>query len=80
MPTLLTWNGYRFYFFSSEGSEPPHVHIDKTGKSAKFWLLSVALASNIKFKDNELKELERKVLEHQKEFLKAWHGYFKSHD
>jgi hypothetical protein len=79
VPSLLIWNGYRFYFFSSEGSEPAHVHIDKSGRTAKFWLLPVALASNVKFKDNEINELERKVCEHQKIFLKAWHEYFKNH-
>jgi len=26
MPTLLLVEGYRFYFFSDERQEPPHVH------------------------------------------------------
>ncbi|HJU31624.1 MAG TPA: DUF4160 domain-containing protein [Hyphomicrobiaceae bacterium] len=43
MPTILRWNGYRFYFFSNERDEPPHMHIDKGGNSAKFWLLPVGL-------------------------------------
>lgn len=47
MPTILRWNGYRFYFFSNEGAEPPHIHIDKAGNSAKYWLQPVALARNI---------------------------------
>ena len=38
MPTVLRWNGYRFYFFSNEGSEPPHIHVDKAGHTAKYWL------------------------------------------
>lgn len=46
MPTVLRWNGYRFYFFSNEGSEPPHIHIDKRGNTAKYWLNPVALAQN----------------------------------
>lgn len=33
MPTVLRWKGYRFYFFSNEGSEPPHIHIDKDGNT-----------------------------------------------
>jgi hypothetical protein len=24
---------HRFYFFSSEGYEPPHIHVDKAGNS-----------------------------------------------
>ncbi len=35
VPTVLRWNGYRFYFFSNEGAEPPHIHIDKGGSTAK---------------------------------------------
>lgn len=79
MPTLLVWNGYRFYFFSNESSEPPHIHIDKAVRTAKFWLSPVALASSVKFKDNELAELEKKVSEHQKGFMEAWHEYFKTY-
>ena len=29
MPTLLLAEGFRFYFFSLENGEPPHVHIRK---------------------------------------------------
>jgi hypothetical protein len=47
MPTVLRWNGYRFYFFSNEGAEPPHIHIDKAGSTAKYWLQPVALARNV---------------------------------
>jgi Domain of unknown function (DUF4160) len=36
MPTVLRGNGYRFYFFSNEGYEPPHIHVDKESNSAKF--------------------------------------------
>ena len=25
-------NGYRFFFFSMEGSEPPHIHIEHGDK------------------------------------------------
>jgi hypothetical protein len=27
---------YRFYFYSHESSEPPHVHVDRSGSTAKF--------------------------------------------
>ena len=38
MPTVLREEGYRFYFYSHEPNEPPHVHVDKGGSTAKFWL------------------------------------------
>ncbi|MEO5493123.1 MAG: DUF4160 domain-containing protein [Sphingomonas sp.] len=44
MPTVLRLNGYRFYFYSHEPNEPPHVHVDKGGATLKAWLDPVALA------------------------------------
>lgn len=76
MPTVLRWNGYRFYFFSNEGDEPPHIHVDKAGNSAKFWLNPVRLARNIGFAARDLAEVEAKVREQQAEFLEAWNEYF----
>lgn len=60
MPMVLRWNGYRFYFFSNEGFEPPHIHIDKGGNSLKFRLDPVSMAGNIGFPERELRILEEK--------------------
>lgn len=76
MPTVLRWNGYRFYFFSNEGTEPPHIHVDKAGCTAKFWLEEVELARNIGFNARELAELSAKIADQRQEFLEAWRGYF----
>ena len=76
MPTVLRWHGFRFYFFSNEGVEPPHIHIDKDGNSAKFWLAPVSLAKNYGFSDNELNELVKKLKDETPVFLDAWHEYF----
>lgn len=76
MPTVLRWNGYRFYFFSNEGSEPPHIHIDKGGATAKVWLDPVALASNLGYSQRELTVLLRKVEDEREAFVEAWRAYF----
>ena len=39
MPTILFINGWRFFFYSNEGSEPIHIHVQKAEKEAKFWIL-----------------------------------------
>jgi Domain of unknown function (DUF4160) len=44
MPTVLRNRGYRFYFYSHEPNEPPHIHVDRDRLSAKFWIQPVALA------------------------------------
>ena len=41
MPVLSGVRGYRFFFYSNEGNpaEPVHVHVEKNGLEAKFWLM-----------------------------------------
>ena len=56
MPTVLRIGAYRFYFYSHEIHEPPHIHIDRDNLSAKFWLEPVALAKNIGFRGKELRK------------------------
>ncbi len=35
MPTVLRIDGFRFFFYSDEGSEPPHIHAEKGDGVAK---------------------------------------------
>ncbi|MCI0405089.1 MAG: DUF4160 domain-containing protein, partial [candidate division Zixibacteria bacterium] len=44
MPTVARIKGFRFFFFSNEGHEPPHIHVEHGDKYAKFWLEPVELA------------------------------------
>jgi hypothetical protein len=76
MPTVLRIGAYRFYFYSHEPNEPPHIHIDRDNLSAKFWLEPVALAKNIGFRAKELRKLESLVRENQTKLVEAWNGYF----
>ena len=75
MPTVLRLEGYRFYFYSHEPNEPPHVHVDKGGATAKFWLEPVGLARNFGFSPKELRRVQRLVRRHQAALLEAWHGH-----
>jgi hypothetical protein len=74
VPTVGRWRGYRFYFYSHEPNEPPHVHVDARGCTAKFWLRPVALARNMGFTAKELAELLGHVRQRQTAFEDAWHG------
>lgn len=76
MPTVLRNNGYRFYFYSHEPNEPPHVHVDKNGASLKAWLDDVALAKNVGFKPHEINAILQLVVEHRDQLLEAWHEHF----
>ncbi|MFZ5558371.1 MAG: DUF4160 domain-containing protein [Pseudomonadota bacterium] len=77
MPTIARVGPYRIFFFSNEGGEPPHVHIQRERALAKFWLGPVALAEASGFAARELRELARLVEDHEEEWLKAWHEHFK---
>lgn len=76
MPTILKYKGYRFYFYSHEPSEPPHIHVDKDNLSAKFWLSPVFLARNIGFSGKELRKIQAMVESNKIMFLEAWNEYF----
>lgn len=76
MPTVLRHLAYRFYFYSHEPNEPPHIHIDRDNLSAKFWLETVSLARNRGFSARELRILKNLVEERRALLLEAWNEYF----
>jgi hypothetical protein len=76
MPTVLQLGAYSFIFFSSDRGEPPHIHIKRDRQIAKFWLDPVFLEKNRGFKEHELNQIDRLVVEHQTTLLDAWHDYF----
>ena len=78
MPTVLRIGGYRFYFYSHEPNEPPHVHVDKGGSSAKLWLEPIGLARNIGFRAKDINAILKLVRDNREQLLEAWHGYFGS--
>lgn len=77
MPTLLVVEGFRFFFFSNEGTEPPHVHFEVGDGYGKFWLdPTVDLAVSVKVKTQELRRARLLVVEHQASFREKWREYF----
>ena len=80
MPTILRIGPYRFYFFSNEGDEPPHVHIDRDTATAKVWLDPLELARSRGFRPKEINAILQIVAEHRRQLLEAWHDYFGARD
>jgi hypothetical protein len=76
VPTLLEVEGFRFYFFSLEGNEPPHVHVRKGGGKAKFWLSPVALVHARGWTKAEARRARELTQEHSAYFLQRWFEYF----
>ena len=76
MPAVMRSGPYRFYFYSHENNEPPHVHVDRDDDSAKFWLQPVQLARNRGFSSKELRRMEKLIIEYQTKLLEGWHEHF----
>lgn len=78
MPTVLRIGPYRFFFYSSDGHEPPHIHVERDDAKAKFWLGLVRLERSIGFGAAELNKVQRLVDEHTIELRRSWDEYFGS--
>jgi len=76
VPTILTVGPYRFFFYSADGREAPHVHVERERSSAKFWIHPVVLARSHGFGRSELLDIQRIVAENEQKFRKAWDDYF----
>ena len=76
MPTIDDIGPYKFFFYSAEETEPPHVHVRKDSAVAKFWLNPVRVARSRRFQGHELNALLKLVEENKKRILEAWHEHF----
>ena len=77
MPTVLRVGPYRFYFYAGDRDEPPHVHVEREDKIAKFWLDPMRLQSSGGFSRTEIGRIQRLVREHREEIVEAWNEYFR---
>jgi Domain of unknown function (DUF4160) len=76
MPEILRVRGFRFFFFSREGQEPRHVHVEQAERYAKFWLEPIELVESRGFRGSELRELHSIIAEHCEKFIVAWDEHF----
>lgn len=76
MPTVLRMLGYRFFFYSLEGHEPPHIHVERGDKLAKYWLDPVECAAAQRFRAHELTHVRTLVILHRRIFVEAWNAHF----
>lgn len=76
VPTIFRFHGYRFYFYSHEPGEPPHVHVDGAGSTMKIWLESLEVAKSRGFRTKQRDAILAIVEEHRAMMLEAWHEHF----
>jgi hypothetical protein len=79
MPVILRFKGYTFFFFSNEGDprEPLHVHVRKSGSSAKFWLEpQVRVSESYGLNSQELNELTKVIVDNRQLIERTWYEFF----
>ena len=77
MPTVLRIKGYRFFFYSNEGGEPMHIHVEKAEASGKMWLQPIIEEEYFYgFNTREVKEIKSIVAEHIELLKSTWNEYF----
>jgi hypothetical protein len=76
MPTVLRSGPFRFFFYAGDGSEPPHVHVERDECEAKFWLDPVRLERSHGFSRTEISRVQRLVEQHHEQLLEGWNEFF----
>lgn len=76
VPTILRVGPYRFFFYSADSGEPPHVHVERERNRAKFWLEQVRMAENRGFNRAESNRLRKLIEQNRARFLEEWHAFF----
>ena len=76
MPTVLRDGPYRFFFYSGDRDEPPHVHVERDDCEAKFWLDPVRLERSRGFAGRELNQVQAIIEGSRQTLLDRWNEYF----
>ena len=72
MPTVHRSGSYRFFFVTHDCREPPHIHVDGSGGTAKVWLQPVSLARVIGLPDHEVRAILRVTTAERGRMLEVW--------
>lgn len=76
MPEALRVRDFRFFFFSREGQEPRHIHVEQAERYAKFWLEPIELAEARSFRGTELREIHSIIAQNLQKFIVTWDEHF----
>jgi Domain of unknown function (DUF4160) len=77
MPTVLFLNGFRFFFYSNENNEPPHIHIRKGDGEGKIWLEpETQMAWMTGFTKQEESAIWQMAGDNEQLFKNKWYEYF----
>ena len=76
MPTVLVVGPYRFFFYAGDGDEPQHIHVERGGNVAKFWLDPIRLQNSGGFNRTEINRIQKIISKHLLQLMEACNEYF----
>lgn len=77
MPTAFRVGPYRLFFYAGDRDEPPHIHVEREDKVAKFWLDPIRLQRSGGFPRREISRIQKLLSTHHTKLMEAWDGYFR---
>ena len=77
MPTVLRVDPFRFFFYAGDGTEPPHVHIERDDCEAKYWLDPVRLERSRGFNRKDINRIRELIESNRDLLLEGWNEYFR---
>ncbi len=81
MPAILFVKGWKFFFFSNEGNEPIHIHVQKGERSCKYWLdvdnFDIIEAYSYAFSQRDKREVRELIFETSEKCIRTLYACVK---
>lgn len=76
MPVVIRLMGFKFLFYSDEGTEPPHIHVLGKGGEAKYWIkpMEKVFAKGLTRQDE--RRIEKAVADNLDLLNEKWNEFF----
>jgi len=75
-PTVLRVGPYRFFFYTGDGDEPPHVHVESDDCEANFSLGPARLERSGVFRGKVINRIREVIEEHRQQLFEGWNAFF----
>jgi len=76
MPTIYRSGPYRFFFYSGDRDEPPHIHVERDDSVEKIWVDPVRSQKCGGFSATEIGRIQRVIIRERMNLIEAWDEYF----